>query len=81
MKNHSLIYNGLLQIDNEIYDRYEIILVEWDLITNIFSIKVKYVNLVKSKVKVISYPLDVKGDVVINDAIELIHKLNEKYHK
>jgi hypothetical protein len=81
MKNHSLIFNGLLEIDGQFYDRYEIILVEWDLITNIFSIKVKYVNLTQGKVKVISYPLDVKGDVVINDAIETIHRLNEKYKR
>ena len=81
MKNHSLIYNGLLELNNEIYDRYEIISVQWDLMTDIFSIKVKYLNLVKSKVRVIDYPLDVHGDVVINDAINEIHKLNEKYKK
>ena len=78
-KDPSLTYFGTILIDGVAYDRYEIISVEWNLQTNIFSVKVYYLNQSQSKSTTRTYPLEVGGDVSINEVIETIHQLHEKF--
>ena len=78
-KDPSLTYSGTILIDGVAYDRYEIISVEWNLQTNIFSVKVYYLNQSQSKSTTRTYPLEVGGDVSINEVIETIHQLHEKF--
>ena len=78
-KDPSLTYFGTILIDAVAYDRYEIISVEWNLQTNIFSVKVYYLNQSQSKSTTRTYPLEVGGDVSINEVIETIHQLHEKF--
>ena len=78
-KDPSLTYSGTILIDGVAYDRYEIISVEWNLQTNIFSVKVYYLNQSQSKSTTRTYPLEVGGDVSINEVIETIHQLHKKF--
>ena len=78
-KDPSLTYSGTILIDGVAYDRYEIISVEWNLQTNIFSVKVYYLNQSQSKSTTRTYPLEVGGNVSINEVIETIHQLHEKF--
>ena len=78
-KDPSLTYSGTILIDGVAYDRNEIISVEWNLQTNIFSVKVYYLNQSQSKSTTRTYPLEVGGDVSINEVIETIHQLHEKF--
>lgn len=78
-KNNHLTQKGDIVIDGVLYDRYEIISVEWNLQSNIFSVKVDYLNQSKSKSTSRSYPLKVGGDVSINEVIGTIHIMHEKF--
>lgn len=78
-KDKQLIQKGDIVIDGVLYDRYEIISVEWNLQSNIFSVKVDYLNQSQSKSTSRSYPLNVGGDVSINEVIETIHNIHNKF--
>lgn len=78
-KNSHLAQKGDIVIDGVLYDRYEIISVEWNLQLNIFSVKVDYLNQSQSKSTSRSYPLKVGGDVSINEVIETIHNIHNKF--
>lgn len=78
-KDKQLTQKGDIVIDGVLYDRYEIISVEWNLQSNIFSVKVDYLNQSQSKSTSRSYPLNVGGDVSINEVIETIHIIHQKF--
>ena len=78
-KDPTLTYSGNIVLDGIEFDRYEIVSVEWNLRTGVFSVMVEYLNLTQSKKLARTYPLEVGGDVSINEVIETIHQLHEKF--
>lgn len=77
-KDPNLFYSGPILLDGVVYEGYEIISVEWNLKTNVFSVKVEYLNLTQSRKTARNYPLKVGGDVLINEVIETIHQQHNK---
>jgi len=78
-KDNNLVYSGKILIDGFEYENYTIQSVEWDLVKNIFSVNVSYLNQTKSLKTLKNYPLKVGGDVLINEVIETIHTLHKKF--
>jgi hypothetical protein len=78
-KDPNLYRNEKILIDGVIYEKYTIESVEWNLQSNVFSVKVSYYNQTDSKKTARNYPLQVGGDVNINEVIETIHTLHKKF--
>lgn len=78
-KDPNLFRQGKILIDGNNYEIYTIESVEWNLQSNVFSVKVSYYNQTESKKTARNYPLKVGGDVSINDVIETIHQLHNKF--
>lgn len=74
----SLTKNFNLLVDAVQYDRYTIDAIEWKLASNILNVKVDYLNQSQSKSTSRLYPLEVAGEVNVNQVIETIHQLHEK---
>jgi hypothetical protein len=78
-KDDNLFYSGKILLDAVEYENYSIKSIEWNLITNLFSVEVSYQNQTQSKSTTRRYPLKVGGDVSINEVINTIHIMHEKF--
>ena len=78
-RDDNLFYSGKILLDGVEYENYTIQSIQWNLITNVFTLEVSYYNQTKSIETARKYPLKVKEHVVINEVIEEIHQIHKKF--